>query len=294
VLAVTDSSGLDPARDAVEALLEDFDRACSRFRDDSELARLNQAGGRWVAVGPVLMRALSAALWAARATDGAVDPTVGRALRLSGYDRDFKAIPARGAPIRLEAKPVAGWKAIELDIRTDRVRVPAGVELDLGATAKALAADRAASAAALAAEGATAGVGVLVSLGGDVAVLGRPPPAGWVVQVSEPDGDDQVSQPQLITLFDGGLATSSTRVRRWTRGGIQLHHILDPRTGRPAGGPWRMASVAAASCLEANTAATAAIVLGAAAPSWLQGWRCPARLVSQNGDVLALAGWPAS
>jgi thiamine biosynthesis lipoprotein len=235
------------------------------------------------------MRALAAALWAARATGGAVDPTVGRALRISGYDRDFKAMPARGAPLRLRAEPVAGWKTVELDARAGRVRVPAGAELDLGATAKALAADKAASKAALAAGGA----GVLVSVGGDVAVAGPPPPAGWVVEVCELDSDLPVSQPQLVTMFDGGLATSSTRVRRWTRGGVRLHHILDPSTGRPAEGPWRMASVAAASCLEANTAATAAIVLGSAAPAQLQAWRCPARLVSETGEVVALAGWPA-
>jgi thiamine biosynthesis lipoprotein len=266
-------------------VLRDVDGACSRFRDDSELARVNSAGGRWVRVGPVLLEALAAAVWAARATGGAVDPTVGRALRVSGYDRDFKAISSHDSGLRIEVTPVPGWKAIELDAGTSRVRVPAGVELDLGATAKALAADRAASAAARAA----GGCGVLVSLGGDLAVVGRPPPAGWMVQVSEPDG----AEAQLVTIFDGGLATSSTRVRRWTRGGIRWHHILDPSTGRPAGGPWRLASVAAASCLEANTAATASIVLGDAAPAWLAERRCPARLVSEDGEVLTLAGWPA-
>ncbi|MBJ7597499.1 MAG: thiamine biosynthesis protein [Candidatus Nephthysia bennettiae] len=285
VLAVSDPARLDQARGAVESVLRDVDMACSRFRDDSELALVNSAGGRWVAVGPLLVRALAAALWAARATGGAVDPTVGRALRVSGYDRDFKAL-RQDSRVRIEVTAVPGWKAIELDAgEQGRVRVPAGVELDLGATAKALAADRAATAASLAA----GGCGVLVSLGGDVAVVGRPPPGGWLVQVSEPDG----AEAQLVTIFDGGLATSSTRVRRWTRGGIRWHHILDPATGRPADGPWRLASVAAASCLEANTAATASIVLGDAAPDWLVARRCPARLVSEDGEVLALAGWPA-
>jgi FAD:protein FMN transferase len=276
---------LEQARGVVEAVLRDVDLACSRFRDDSELSRVNSSGGRWVKVGPVLKRALAAAVWAARATNGAVDPTVGRALRVSGYDRDFKAIPPQDSGVRVEVTAIPGWKAIELEAGRSRVRVPAGLELDLGATAKALAADCAASAAARAAGRS----GVLVSLGGDVAVAGPPPPAGWIVQVSEPDG----SEAQLVALFDGGLATSSTRVRRWTRGGVQWHHILDPATGRPAAGPWRLASVAAASCLEANTAATATLVLGSAAPAWLVARRCPARLVGDDGEVLALAGWPA-
>jgi thiamine biosynthesis lipoprotein ApbE len=241
-----------------------------------------------VRLGPVLIRALTAALWAARATEGAVDLTVGRALRLAGYDRDFKAIPPESTPLRLDLTTVPGWKSVQLDAGSKQVRVPNGVELDLGATAKALAADEAASAALEAAgEG-----GVLVSLGGDIAIRGAPPQEeGWLVQVA--DTDRRRSEPQLVTLFDGGLATSSTSVRRWTRGGVELHHILDPRTGRPAAGPWRMASVAAASCLEANMAATAAIVLGAAAPPWLEARRLPARLVGHAGDVRCLAGWPS-
>jgi FAD:protein FMN transferase len=285
VLAVSNSARLDQARAAVETVLREVDLACSRFRDDSELALVNSAGGCWVTVGPLFVHALTAAVWAARATGGAVDPTLGRALRVSGYDRDFKAMPAHDSSVRIEVTAVPGWKAIELDAGESRVRVPAGVELDLGATAKALAADRAASAAARAG----GGCGALVSLGGDVALAGRAPRGGWLVQVSEPDG----AEAQLVKLFDGGLATSSTRVRRWTRGGIRWHHIFDPATGRPASGPWRLASVAAASCLEANTAATAAIVLGAAAPAWLAARRCPARLISQEGQALALAGWPA-
>jgi thiamine biosynthesis lipoprotein len=280
---------LGEARQAVEAVLRDFDVACSRFRDDSDLSRVNRGSGEWVPVSPVLMRALSAAIWAARATGGAVDPTVGRALRVWGYDRDFKLIPAEGAPLRVDVSAVPGWKVVQLDPRANRVRVPVGVELDLGASAKALAADCAASAALQA----TGKCGVLLSLGGDLAVLGPPPPDGWLIQVSSSDQEPPDPGPQLVTVSDGGLATSSTTVRRWTRGGVELHHILDPTTGRPAAGPWRMASVAAASCLEANTAATAAIVLGAAAPPWLRAWRCPARLVSHAGDVVAVAGWPA-
>jgi FAD:protein FMN transferase len=289
VLAVTSSEPLPAAREAVNEVLADFDLACSRFREDSELSRVNRAQGTWVGIGPLLLRALTAARWAAAATGGAVDPTVGRILRISGYDRDFKALTDGAAPLRVRAA-APGWRAIEVDASASRVRLPPGMELDLGATAKALAADEAAAAALRAASGEG---GVLVSLGGDVAVAGEAPEGGWIVQVSEPAETSTHVDGEMVAVRDGGLATSSTTVRRWTRGGVEMHHILDPATGRPSAGPWRTATVAAASCLEANAAATAAVVLGARAEGWLRSRRLPARLVSRRGNVLRLAAWPA-
>jgi thiamine biosynthesis lipoprotein len=286
VIGIADAA---PARRAVEALLDRVDAACSRFREDSELTELNRASGRWTSAGPLLLEALDAALWAAAATGGAVDPTVGRALRVAGYDRDFAAITPSSEPVvRLE--PVPGWQAVEVDRRGGRVRLAPGVEVDLGSSAKALAADRAA-AAARAASGAA---GTLVSLGGDIAVAGRAPEGGWPVLVSEDGTEPPDGAGEVVLISDGGVATSSTRVRRWTRAGVELHHIIDPATGAPVRGPWRAATVAAASCLEANAAATAAIVKGDAARAWLEERRLPARLVDQEGMVLAVGGWPGS
>jgi thiamine biosynthesis lipoprotein len=94
---------------------------------------------------------------------------------------------------------------------------------------------------------------------------------------------------QWLTITSGGLATSSTTVRRW---GQSSHHIIDPRTGAPTRSPWRTASVAAGSCVDANIAATAAIVLGEEAPAWLARHAMPARLVAHSGTILAVAGWP--
>jgi thiamine biosynthesis lipoprotein len=289
VLAVTESACVAEARAAVDTVLADFDQACSRFRDDSELSRVNRAAGAWVSAGPVLFRAVMAAIWAARATAGAVDPTIGRTLRISGYDRDFKAITSRGAPLRLHAAAASGWTTIQVDSRERRLRLPPDVELDLGATAKALAADEAAAAALLSVSGKG---GVLVSLGGDVALAGEPPTDGWIVQVAESPDAPTPSGSEMVSIRDGGLATSSTTVRRWTRGKVEMHHILDPASGQPASGHWRTASVAAASCLEANAGATAAIVLGTRAVAWLQARRLPARLVGRSGHVLRVAGWP--
>jgi thiamine biosynthesis lipoprotein len=163
------------------------------------------------------------------------------------------------------------------------------VELDLGATAKALIADRAAAAAAL-----VSGAGVLVSIGGDIAVSGKAPSGGWTVGIADDHTTPFDEVVCRIALATGGVASSGIRVRHWTTRAGELHHILDPRTGRPAPGPWATASVAAASCVDANTASTAAIVLGDAAPAWLADRRLPARLSRIDGEVVAVGGWPVA
>jgi thiamine biosynthesis lipoprotein ApbE len=289
-LVVTEAAGHEAARRAVEARLDAFDRACSRFRPDSELTALNRAAGRWVTVGALLLEAIEAALWAAAATGGAVDPTVGRALRVAGYDRDFTSVAPSGGAIQVRLRPAPGWQALAVDRQRSRVRLAPGTELDLGATAKGLAADRAAE-AAWAALGRGRG-GALVGLGGDVAVRGEPPPGGWAVLVAEDSATPLDAGGEVVTIGDGGVATSSTRVRRWTRGCVELHHIIDPATGAPCAGPWRSATVAAATCLQANAAATAAIVLGTGALPWLTERGLPARLVGNDGAVAATPAWP--
>lgn len=289
---VTAPRAIPAVRQAVEHELAEMDAAASRFRPDAELARLNAAGGRRVHVGPLLMTALVVALRAAQLTEGDVDPTIGRAVRLNGYDRDFADVDPVGPALAVDSEPAGGWSAIEIDPAEGWVKVPAGVELDLGAIAKALAVDRAASAAHLAAADAAADCGVLVSVGGDLAVCGQPPAGGWAVRVTD-DHRDDAGSGQTITVADGGLATSSTTVRRWSRGGQIVHHIVDPRTGEPAGGPWRTVSVTARSCVDANTASTAAIIRGASAPSWLGDLALPARLVAEDGRVVTVGGWPA-
>jgi thiamine biosynthesis lipoprotein len=167
--------------------------------------------------------------------------------------------------------------------------VPRGVRLDLGATAKALAADRAAEGALRAARAR----GVLVNLGGDIATAGRPVPGGWAVRVADSHRAGPGEPGQDVQLETGGLSTSSTTVRRWRRRGAAAHHIIDPATGAPAAEHWRTVSVAAATCVDANVASTAALVLGPAAPDWLESARLPARLVRADGAIVVTAGWPA-
>ena len=281
---VTRPEALAPARRILEAEVAAIDRACSRFRSDSGLARLNAAAGRPVAVEPLLLEAVQVALRAAALTDGLVDPTIGRALVLAGYDDDFARIGRRPGAVR--AVRVPGWRTVRVDPGRGTVAVPRGVTLDLGATAKALAADRAASAAAAA----LADVGLLVDLGGDIATAGPAPAGGWTVRVVE-DHRAPEGPGQTCVIASGAVATSSTTVRRW---GPQAHHLIDPRSGTPSSGPWRTATVAAATCVDANTASTAAIVRGVDAPAWLRSLGLPARLLGPAGVIVHVGAWPGS
>jgi thiamine biosynthesis lipoprotein len=283
------------ARRAVEAELAAIDAAASRFRDESELSRLNRNGGNWTAVSPLLLEALELGLRAAALTGGAVDPTLGGELSELGYDRDFEQLahlpvtrPLRRAGGSWPRTRRSRWAEIELRPDPPRARLPADVQLDLGATAKALAADRAAAAAHTA-----TGAGVLVSLGGDIAIAGDGPDAGWPIHVTDDHRGGASAAGQTVTIRGGGLATSSLVVRRWEHAGRDHHHILDPRTGRPVDPVWRTASVAAADCADANITATAAIVLGERAPAWLAEHELPARLVAVDGAVTLTGGWPA-
>jgi len=291
-LLVADPGVLAVARDLLAEELAAIDAACSRFRPDSELRRACAAGGQPVPVSPLFAAALSVALTAARLTGGDVDPTCGRALASLGYDRDFARARQDTSSLRQPPVPAGGWRRVVLDADRREVTIPDGVLLDLGATAKALAADRAAARIATA-----TGCGVLVNLGGDVSVAGQPPAGGWLVGIADAASFDtttaSVETRQSVTVRDGGLATSSVLGRAWRRGAARLHHIIDPRTGVPVRSCWRTVSVAAATCVDANIASTAAILRGAAAIAWLGRLRLPARLVRHDGSVVTVAGWPA-
>ena len=329
-LGVTDPAKLAAARELLDGDLAALDRACSRFRPDSELVAVGNAargapGPVTVPVSALLAEAVEVSLRAAGLTDGDVDPTVGGVMAALGYDRDFAQLEAvtiattsagpsaslsaglsagrgagmstglsagRGAaPGTVGVRTIPGWRSVSVDVAAGKLTVPADVKLDLGATVKGWAAD--CSAAKIADR---LGCGVLVSLGGDTAVAGPPPTeAGWPIRVQDttlPLEDTPDGPTQVVSIRVGGLATSSTAARRWHHGGDVLHHILDPRTGLPAAPVWRTVSVAAATCADANTAATAAIIRGQRAPGWLTSLNLPARLVSVEGTITTVAGWP--
>lgn len=294
-LLVGEPTALDEARRLLDAELAAIDRACSRFRDDSELSALNRAEGRPVRVSDTFVDALGVALDAAAATDGDVDPTCGGVLVDLGYDRDFTEVCRDGARTVVTARPVPGWRVVELDPEAGTVRVPAGLVLDLGATAKALAADRAATRIH-----AAVGCGVLVNLGGDISVAGPAPDDGWRILISdgtspadEDSGPARTGEPhRAVAITEGGLATSGTGVRRWRRGRETVHHIISPATGGCAPSYWQTVTVAASTCVGANTASTAAIVRGAAAVDWLEELVVPALLVRPDGRAAFTGTWP--
>jgi thiamine biosynthesis lipoprotein len=293
-LVVTDPARLGAAAELVRAELAAVDEACSRFRTDSEVRDVLRARGRPITVSVRLAELVRAALDAAIDTDGDVDPTLGLAMSALGYDRDFAAITSGVSAMHPEVAPLptADWRGVRLDGR--ELTVPPGVLLDLGAIAKAWAADRCAATVAD-----RCGVGVLVALGGDIATAG--PRGGataggtamsdsWRVRVQ--DGPDEPTC--TISLPAGAaLATSSTIGRTWSSGTRRLHHILDPRTRQPAPRIWRTATVAAYTCVRANALSTAALVRGARAQRWLDTLGAPARLVAIDGRVTTLGTWPA-
>ena len=285
---VSDDRRLRAATNLLRLSLAEVDLTCSRFREDSEIRALQRAGGRPVRVSPLLSDALAAALRAARVSGGAVDLTVGEAVSELGYDRDFAEIVDREPEPSGAPRPAPGWWRLALDPSTRTALIPHGVHVDLGSTGKAFAADRAARTLAE-----VAGCGVLVNLGGDVAVAGPAPERGWQVRVREAhDCPADVPGP-TVSIRSGGIATSSIVRRTWSRGGRRVHHIVDPRTGDIATPMWRTVTVAASTCTDANTASTASIVQAAGALEWLERQGLPARLVAMDGTVTTVCGWPA-
>lgn len=296
VLAVTEPGALARAQGIAAAQLAAVDLACNRFRPDSELSRLNRAHGELTQISELFAALIAGAVRAAELTGGDVDPTCGQALVAAGYDRDFADLrnetatswsPAGAAGLAGQAGHVPGWRTIRLDQDGLAVRLAPGTQLDLGSTAKAWAADHCATVIA-----GTLGCGVLVSLGGDVAVAGQPPGDGWQIRVTDDHAAPAGTVGQTVTIHSGGLATSSTTVRTWRAGDETMHHIIDPRTGAPARSCWRTASVAAKTCADANIASTAAIIKAQTAVAWLTEIGLPARLVRHDGSVTTILGWP--
>jgi len=283
-VAVRTAADLPRARRLAADVLADVDEVCSRFRPDSDLCLVNANPGRWVDVDPLLVTAVEVACRAAAATGGLVNPLLGRPLTLLGYDRDFRLLVDCEDEETVAETPLPDrdrWR----DVRTDPaggVRIPPGTALDLGATGKAWAADLIATAYAEHLRGSA-----VVSVGGDLCIS-SPDGIPWEVAVTDlPD-----EPPVVVALDRGGLTTSSTLVRRWTRRGARRHHLLDPRTGHPATEVWRTVTATGETCTAANTASTAAVVLGEAAPAWLAARNVTARLVGADGRVRTVGDWP--
>jgi len=286
-VVVRDVAVADLAERTLADELDAIDLACSRFRADSELQMVHDNAGHTVQVGELLFEALDVALLAAERSGGAVDPTIGNAIAALGYDADLDEVRSRPAATPPALGTVAGYAHVQLNPRDRSVRIPHGVRLDLGSTAKALAADRAAARIAQ-----TIGDGALVSLGGDVAVAGPAPDGGWAIGIARESSTPAAEVDQVVAITHGGLASSATSVRAWRTGDRQVHHIVDPRTGDCVEPYWVMASATGSSCVEANLVTTAALVWGEQALDRLSGFGQAARLVRFDGEVFSVNGWP--
>jgi thiamine biosynthesis lipoprotein len=285
---VTDPRQANRAESILRDEITAIDLACSRFRADSELEHLHTHSGRTIVVSPLLFEALTVAVAVAEKTCGAVDPTVGNAMSMIGYDRDFGQIGARPiVPPFDTLGPVVGYGHVHLDPRTRAVRLPKGVRLDLGSSAKALAADRAAARI-----GHQLNTGVLVSIGGDMAVAGVAPFEGWAIGIAIDSSTPVDDVDQVVSIRQGGLASSGTAVRSWTVGTEKVHHIVDPATGYPSSSYWTLVSAVGATCVDANALSTAAIVWGEGAIDRLRVFDQAVRLVRHDGAVFTLGGWP--
>jgi thiamine biosynthesis lipoprotein len=285
VSVVAEAAAAEPARAEVARLFQHWEQALSRFREDSELSRLNALAGRPVVVSELLLDALAAALAAARATAGLYDPTLLRALERLGYDRSFEKLPAQAAPASGAAAPGGAWRRIQLDRRSRTVTLPAGVAVDLGGIGKGMAVDAAIE--RLRAGGLAA---AMVNAGGDLRVLGTPPGAGaWPIAIDGPRGT------VVVPLARGALATSGIGRRRWRQGTVERHHLLDPRSGQPAWtGLWSV-TAAAATCAQAEVAAKTAFILGPrAGADFLAGKGLAGLLATDSGGWQPAGSWPTA
>lgn len=283
--------GTPGAIDAARARLDELEARWSRFRPDSELSRVNDRSGSPVAVSAVTFDLLERArLWWYR-THGAFDPTILPALERAGYDRSFERIePTDGNGGSPAGEPAPGCAHIALDPVVRAVTVPAGVRVDLGGIAKGYAADLIIE--ELLRSGAA---GACVNLGGDLRVGGRAPAGAtaWVVALDTPPGlePDPTGSP-MLALADGAIATTSRALRTWRRGTSVEHHVIDPRTSRPARTPWISATVVAGRAVVAEPLAKAALLATtpAAASTLLAEHGATGVLVDGDGALHPLVG----
>jgi thiamine biosynthesis lipoprotein len=282
-------SALSKARSEVDRVIPEVDRACSRFRDDSDLVRANAHSNEDVAVSLWLLDAPDIAMHGARVTDGLVDPSVGTAVRKIGSDGDFAQLDPSGPALRVTVRRVPGWHLVDIDRARGTVGVPDDVEIDLGATAKAWCAERAAHAAQRAPGGG------VVGLGGDLACAGEAPTGGWRMRIADGHSTSiDASGGQTVTIIGGGLATTEGPcgagldaddecTKSSTRRGVSR---------QPEAEYWRTGPVVTGSCAGANSASTASIVVDTDAPDWRAVRNLPARLVGIDGGVTIVGGWP--
>ena len=269
--------------DRAEQRIAELEQRWSRFLPSSEVSALNRNAGRALRVSPDTIELVRRALHARRATGGLFEPTVLGSLLRAGYDRSLESIVPSAEPVTSDL--VANADAIEID--GDRVRLPAGTGFDPGGIGKGLAAD------VVTRELLDAGAGgVCVNLGGDIRVAGVAPNGNaWTIDVRHPEFDEPVAR---LGVHDGAVATSTTLLRRWTVRGVERHHLIDPRTGRPSESHRRFATVVAGYAWAADVLAKALVLeTGADAFALLRRSGAEALVIDRDHDVTATFGLAA-
>jgi thiamine biosynthesis lipoprotein len=223
-----------------------FEGQLTRFDPESELSRFNAAAGAPVNVSPLLEAMLRATLDAHALSDGLVNAAVLPALIAAGYDRSIEEVRRRSRPPTPQSPAQApGVPPLPevLTVGPGWAQLRRGCAIDLGGVGKGWLADQLCERLGNAA----------VNLGGDLRAIGEGPDGdGWCVGLCDASS---------VRVRDAGVATSGTSGRSWSGG----HHLVDPRTGRPAETDVAAVTVIAATALRAEVLAKAAAVLGAVA-----------------------------
>ena len=268
----TEVDVLDAAVEPVEFLFHEWHRRLSRFDDASELSALNRSGGDWFTASCLLREVLERALYWARETDGLFDPTILPALVAAGYDRSFELVAgAIHLTTQPSVQPAGAWQNVE--VYGDTIRLPHGVQLDLGGVAKGMAVDRAIAGFARG----------CVNAGGDLRTVGG---GEYLVGVENPLRPER--DVLALRIQDRAVATSSTWKRRWQGG----HHLIDPRTGKPSTSDAVSVTVIAGTAEEAEVMAKVALLRGlTGGGEWLARRGLAALLIAASGSLLATPGF---
>jgi FAD:protein FMN transferase len=242
----------------VEELVRQYEQRFTRFSETSELAALNRSAGKWFHASPDMVEVLTLALRYHQDTGGLYDPAILLALEQAGYNRSMDAIRAAGSIVPLVKNITAaasGFHEARLDSQTNSIRLPEGLRIDLGGIAKGWIAERAAQALTRYARA------CVVDAGGDIFACGRPENGqGWTVSLEDPF--DVNHDLAVLTIEPGAVATSTIMKRRWSQAGQERHHLIDPRTGKPAQSPWVSVTVIADHAAKAEVVAKTLLIGG--------------------------------
>jgi FAD:protein FMN transferase len=243
---------------AAKSFLDESEQRFSRFLPASELTELNRSAGEWIVVSKELMEMLQLSLKYHDETHAIFDPTILPDLKRVGYDRSMDDIRSTGivselTDLRSNSRP--SLTEIEFDLPGSRVRLPSGMEIDLGGIAKSWIVERTA-------ELLRTYVDVCaVSAGGDIVFIGQPSDGmDWDVYLEDPRDPSQMLAQLHITK--GAVATSSISKRSWIQGKLVRHHLIDPRSGEPARTEWLSVTAICSNIIEADVYAKAILIGG--------------------------------